>query len=83
MQPHNLHYGYKPVSFASHLAAPASFGPEAFNFRDLSMHKEVPVRRPAVDYFNMAKPIRGSSPTASLAADMSQNMHIDQRYGSL
>lgn len=30
------------------------------------------------DYFAM-KPVRGSSPTASLAADLSQNFHIDQR----
>ncbi|KAI4192506.1 MAG: hypothetical protein LQ346_004278 [Caloplaca aetnensis] len=29
------------------------------------------------DYFNL-KPVRGSSPTASLAADLSQNFHIDQ-----
>ena len=30
------------------------------------------------DYFS-TKPVRGSSPTASLAADLSQNFHIDQR----
>ena len=30
------------------------------------------------DYFNL-KPTRGSSPTVSLAADLSQNFHIDQR----
>ncbi|KAI4116499.1 MAG: hypothetical protein LQ338_007705 [Usnochroma carphineum] len=30
-----------------------------------------------IDYFNL-KPVRGSSPTASLAADLSQNFHIDQ-----
>ncbi|RDW78002.1 rhodanese cycle control phosphatase [Coleophoma crateriformis] len=46
------------------------FGPGSFNFRDLSM------RRSSNDYFN-AKPVRGSSPTASLAADLSQNFHID------
>ena len=34
------------------------------------------------DYFSL-KPLRGSSPTASLAADLSQNFHIDQRYYSL
>ncbi|TVY60743.1 M-phase inducer phosphatase [Lachnellula suecica] len=55
----------------AHLAAP-SFGPGAFNFRDLSMKR--PSRQP--DYFTM-KPVRGSSPTASLAADLSQNFHID------
>ncbi|RAL66259.1 hypothetical protein DID88_005930 [Monilinia fructigena] len=48
-----------------------SFGPGAFDFRDLSMkHSANP------DYF-MVKPVRGSSPTASLAADLSQNFHID------
>ena len=31
------------------------------------------------DYFQI-KPVRGSSPTASLAADLSQNFHIDMRY---
>ncbi|KAL8784604.1 MAG: hypothetical protein Q9213_003859 [Squamulea squamosa] len=30
-----------------------------------------------IDYFSL-KPVRGSSPTASLAADLSQNFHIDQ-----
>ncbi|TVY16455.1 M-phase inducer phosphatase [Lachnellula arida] len=53
-----------------HLAAP-SFGPGAFNFRDLSMRK--PSKS---DYFTI-KPVRGSSPTTSLAADLSQNFHID------
>ena len=50
-----------------------NFGPKSFNFKDLSMTKA------STDYFNL-KPIRGSSPTASLAADLSQNFHIDQRY---
>ncbi|KUJ18679.1 Rhodanese-like protein [Mollisia scopiformis] len=54
----------------AHLSGSA-FGPGAFNFRDLSM------KRPSKpDYFQM-KPVRGSSPTASLAADLSQNFHID------
>ncbi|KAG8532637.1 uncharacterized protein KY384_002514 [Bacidia gigantensis] len=47
------------------------FGPSNFNFKDLSME------RAPMDYFNF-KPIRGSSPTASLAADLSSNFHIDQ-----
>lgn len=51
-----------------------SFGPNSFNFKDLSM------KRSHSDYFSMAPPVRGSSPTASLAADLSQNFHIDQRY---
>ena len=49
------------------------FGPSSFNFKDLSM------TRAPTDYFSL-KPVRGSSPTASLAADLSQNFHIDQRY---
>lgn len=49
-----------------------SFGPSSFNFKDLSMKKS------PTDYFN-SKPVRGSSPTASLAADLSQNFHIDRR----
>ncbi|KFY25935.1 hypothetical protein V493_04361 [Pseudogymnoascus sp. VKM F-4281 (FW-2241)] len=54
----------------SNLSASNSFGPGAFNFRDLSM------KRPAPEYFSL-KTIRGSSPTTSLAADLSQNFHID------
>ena len=57
----------------SHLSGASRFGPGAFNFRDLSM------KPPTSDYFAM-KPVRGSSPTASLAADLSQNFHIDMRY---
>ena len=49
-----------------------NFGPSTFNFKDLSMNKA------PTDYFSL-KPVRGSSPTASLAADLSQNFHIDQR----
>jgi len=77
-QLHNLHYGCKiegPGAFVSRLHSTSTFGPEAFNFRDLAMKRST-----NMDYFNMPKPVRGSSPTASLAADLSQNMHIDQRY---
>lgn len=52
------------------------FGPGSFNFKDLSMNKA------PTDYFSL-KPVRGSSPTASLAADLSQNFHIDRRYASV
>jgi hypothetical protein len=55
-----------PPSYASFATA------KSFNFRDLSMKK------PQADYFSL-RPVRGSSPTASLAADLSQNFHIDQR----
>jgi hypothetical protein len=60
-------------SHNSRLPGASRFGPGAFNFRDLSM------KPPTSDYFLM-KPVRGSSPTASLAADLSQNFHIDMRY---
>lgn len=50
----------------------AHLGTKSFNFRDISM------KNPSVDYFNMP-PMRGSSPTTSLAADMSSNLHMDQR----
>lgn len=48
-------------------------GSNTFNFKELSMKKS------NSDYFTM-RPARGSSPTASLAADLSSNFHIDQRY---
>jgi hypothetical protein len=57
----------------AHMSGAPVFGPGAFNFRDLSMKRSKP------DYFSM-RPVRGSSPTASLAADLSQNFHIDMRY---
>ncbi|KAJ4303540.1 m-phase inducer phosphatase [Kalmusia sp. IMI 367209] len=55
----------KPL-FAAH-----TLGPKNFNFRDMSMKKS------GSDYFTL-QPMRGSSPTASLAADMSSNLHVDQ-----
>ncbi|KZF22431.1 putative cell cycle control protein tyrosine phosphatase Mih1 [Xylona heveae TC161] len=66
-------WGYMSNVPTSHsrLAGNAMFGPGSFNFKDLSM------KRSSSDYFSM-KPVRGSSPTASLAADLSQNFHIDQ-----
>ncbi|KAL8675072.1 MAG: hypothetical protein Q9168_000555 [Polycauliona sp. 1 TL-2023] len=57
--------------FRRHCGGQFTFGPSNFNFKDLSMNKA------PIDYFSL-KPIRGSSPTASLAADLSQNFHIDQ-----
>lgn len=57
----------------SRMSGSTNFGPGAFNFKDLSM------KRPNLDYFAMKQPVRGSSPTASLAADLSQNFHIDMR----
>ena len=74
------HHGYNhtdlPSSYMS-LASAKNFGPPSFNFKDLAMHQSM--KRSNSDYFSM-RPVRGSSPTASLAADLSQNFHIDQRY---
>ena len=50
-----------------------TYGPNSFNFKDMSMVRSQP------DYFT-SNHVRGSSPAASLAADLSQNFHIDQRY---
>lgn len=78
MQPPSFHLGHcgfrsdVPTSHPS-LAAVKNLGPNSFNFKDLSMKKS------QSGYFSL-KPVRGSSPTASLAADLSQNFHIDQRY---
>jgi M-phase inducer tyrosine phosphatase len=78
MQPPSVLFGHGhcfrsevPTSFSS-FGGIAGFGPNSFNFKDLSMKKSHP------DYFSV-KPIHGSSPAASLAADLSQNFHIDQR----
>ncbi|CAA9957398.1 Rhodanese protein [Pyrenophora teres f. maculata] len=57
----------KPLFVGAH-----SLGPKSFNFRDLSMKKSS-----GGDYFTL-QPTRGSSPTTSLAADMSSNLHMDQ-----
>ncbi|EEH47582.2 uncharacterized protein PADG_03666 [Paracoccidioides brasiliensis Pb18] len=74
MQPPSMLFGhcFRPET-AGFPTFPAvrSFGPSSFNFKDISKKKGNP------DYFN-AKPVGGSSPTASLAADLSQNFHIDQ-----
>lgn len=81
MQPSSLSFGQwgcqrdLPNSYHNYggqLGDKLGFGQSNFNFRDLSM------TRASTDYFNL-KPVRGSSPTASLAADLSQNFHIDQR----
>lgn len=75
MQPPSMLFGhcFRAESSSYSSCAPRSgLGPSPFNFKDLSMKKG------HGDYLNM-KPVRGSSPTASLAADLSQNFHIDQR----
>jgi M-phase inducer tyrosine phosphatase len=74
MQPPSMMFGHcfradAPTSYPSL----SGFNQNSFNFKDLSMKKSGP------DYFNM-NPLHGSSPAASLAADLSQNFHIDQRF---
>lgn len=55
-------------------AQASSLASGTFNFTELCMRKSQP------DYFSLKSGgIRGSSPTASLAADLSQNFYIDQR----
>ena len=78
MHPPSVHFGHcfraEPASsFTQFPAAVPSFGPDSFNFRDLSM------KRARADYFTAVKPAARPSPTVSLAADLSQNFHIDQR----
>ncbi|KAL1650911.1 m-phase inducer phosphatase [Didymella pomorum] len=51
-----------------------NLGSKNFNFRDMSMRK---ADVSTAGYFGI-QPMRGSSPTASLAADMSSNLHVDQ-----
>ena len=64
------------------MAAPRSFGPNDFNFKDLSMRmamkKSQSQSQSQSDYFSM-KPVQSSSPTTELAADLCQNFTIDQR----
>ena len=82
MQPSSLPFGQwgcrgeaQPtyLDYGQNYGRRINLGPSTFNFRDLSMN------RAPTDYFSL-KPVRGSSPTASLAADLSQNFHIDKRY---
>ena len=59
------------------------FASNAFDFGGIMLKEpERPVERD-FSYFNM-KPVRGSSPTTSLAVDLSQNFHIDStlRYAA-
>ncbi|KAI1852272.1 hypothetical protein JX265_006321 [Neoarthrinium moseri] len=57
---------YRPHA---HLGSGQSFGSGTLNIREQ-------LQRSRPDYFNL-KSVRGSSPTASLAADLSQNFRID------
>jgi M-phase inducer tyrosine phosphatase len=68
-------WGYRRDLPSKPLFGAHTLGSKNFNFRDMSMRKSG-----NMDYFAM-QPVAGSSPTASLAADMSSNLHVDQRYG--
>ncbi|KAH2129073.1 hypothetical protein KXW66_008715 [Aspergillus fumigatus] len=75
MQPPSVMFGHcfrsdAPTSYPT-FGPRSGLGPNSFNFKELSMKKA------SGDYFGM-NPVRGSSPTASLAADLSQNFHINQ-----
>lgn len=59
------------MDHGSDFLRPCHYESNHFNFRDMSMLKS------KSDYFSF-NPVRGSSPTASLAADLSQNFHIDK-----
>ena len=54
-----------------------TYGPNTFNFKDMSMFAHKPAPK---DYFTV-RPAR-SSPTSSLTADLDANFHIDKRYST-
>lgn len=68
-----------PVTGRSMYHSFQTYGPDRFNFKDMSMYQPQKPARP--DYFTL-KPVRGSSPTSSLTADLDANFHIDKRYCS-
>lgn len=53
-----------------------TLAPNSFDFNTMSMHMHR--EKPRRDYFSL-RPVRGSSPTASLTADLDANFHIDKR----
>ncbi len=75
-QPHAVWAGGKDVPIPRSYHGYQTYGPNSFNFKDLSMQQK-PAKKQ--DYFTL-KPMRGSSPTSSLTADLDANFHIDKRY---
>lgn len=76
MQPPSVLFGHcfrsdTPTAYAS-IGSVSGLGSNSFNFKDLSLNKS------QQDYFSL-KQVPASSPSASLAADLSQNFHIDKR----
>jgi len=51
-----------------------------FDFRNMSMSQQQPLKPAQKDYFNLKPARTHSSPTSSLTADLDANFHIDQRY---
>lgn len=75
MQPPSVLFGHcfrsdTPTAYAS-IGSVSGLGSNSFNFKDLSLNKS------QQDYFSL-KQVPASSPSASLAADLSQNFHIDK-----
>jgi hypothetical protein len=52
----------------------------SFDFRNMSMTQQQPLKPAQKDYFNLKPARTHSSPTSSLTADLDANFHIDQRY---
>jgi M-phase inducer tyrosine phosphatase len=59
----SMYHGYNTLAASS------------FDFNTMSMQREKPKR---TDYFTL-RPVRASSPTSSLTADLDANFHIDKR----
>lgn len=74
MQPPSLMAWNRKDLYDTRFGNANTYSPGAFNFNNMNMTKSV-----SQEYFSL-KPIHGSSPTTSLAADLSQNFHIDMRY---
>lgn len=66
----------------SAISACPTYASTNFDFSNMSMHHQRQSNPVPRDYFN-SKLARGSSPTASLTADLDANFHIDKRYCSL
>ncbi|MCJ1309596.1 cell division cycle- protein [Agyrium rufum] len=78
MQPSSLPFGHwgmhrgQPIAFEPIFGKDISCAAGVFNIGDLGFKKA------PVDYFSLKPAVRGSSPTSSLAVDLSQNFHIDK-----
>ncbi len=57
----------------------AHLAPPAFGAGSLTLREQFNFQRPNVEYFNV-EAVQGSSPTASLAADLSQNFKLNDAW---